>query len=166
MAAKKKTYDLDLFTTLNAIDNNRQDYYNNLSDREKKAYAAVVLMRYMSSLPSQNPQCANSVLFVNDIVNVNLWATSQFPDLQHRLLCVCGIGGKQQRPWIAASQKKRSSSSLVDQLLLDIDPWMNSEELQLVKSMHDKNSIHVLALDAGYTEKQAAAVSKEFSTLV
>ena len=164
MAAKKKTYDLDLFATLNAIDHNRQDYYNNLSDREKKAYAALVLMRYMSSLPSQNPQCANSVVFVNDIVNINLWATSRFPDLQHRLLCVCGIGVKQQRPWLAAGQKKRSNKPLVDQLLLELNPWMNTQELQLLKSKYDKVSIGILALDAGYTEKQAQAVSKEFDS--
>ena len=66
-----------------------------MSDDEKKKYAAVVLMRFMSSAPNQGGLHDFHLNAINDVVNENFWALSKHPELQHMLMSVCGIGKKQ-----------------------------------------------------------------------
>ena len=160
MAEKKKTHELNLFSVLGAIDAKRLNFYDGLSDNEKKSYAPIVLMSYMSSLNDQNPNRVSALLLTNDIVNIGFWDLSNFPDLQHRLLCVCGQPGKNFRPWIKA--KRSPTMPLTDALLMEINPWMNSQELDIFKSQLTADSMLELALDAGRTQKESKALSQEF----
>ena len=90
--AAKKTYELDLFkVVLPAIDAGKLEFYDGLTDTEKKAYTPRVIMRYMSSLSDQNNKQMQAVLMVNDLVNLGFWELTNYPDLQHRLLCACAI---------------------------------------------------------------------------
>ena len=69
MAAKKQ-YKLDLMSVLQALDRGDKGFYNGLTDEEKKGYAPIVLMRYMSSLTDQSKNSAYAVLITNDFVNL------------------------------------------------------------------------------------------------
>jgi len=149
---KEKTYKLDMFkTVLPALDRRDKLFYSKLSDEERKGYAALVIMRAMSSLPDQNPNAAFEVLMVNDIVNVGFWELSKHPELQHQLLCCTGLGTKQYHPWISAKGKS-STTPIVDSLLMELNPGINSTELEILRRHFDKKSIKTLAQDAGKSD--------------
>ena len=136
--AAAKTHKLDLGQTLYAIDRHDLDYYNRLTDDEKKSYAPLVLMRFMSSLNGQNPNAAYAVMAVNDLVNIGFWTLTKYPDLQHQLLCLTGLGDKQFRPWLAAKNAKKSNK--IDQWLVEKFPELNDDEIVIIKSSHTAES--------------------------
>lgn len=133
----KKTYKLDLATVLQAIDRQDLEFYSGLTEDEKKHYVPLVLMRYISSLTDQNRNAAYAVIATNDLVNVGFWNLSKHPELQHKLLCLAGLGGKQYRPWMAIKRSKRSGK--IDEWITERFPQFNDDELSLFKSQFDQN---------------------------
>lgn len=130
--AAKKTYKLDLASVLQAIDRRDLSFYSGLSDEEKKAYAPLVLMRYMSSLTDQNRNSPYAILATNDLVNIGFWNLSKHPELQHMLLCLAGLGGKQYRPWLPIKRSRKTNK--IDSWLFERMPNLNEDELLIFKS--------------------------------
>lgn len=128
----KKTYKLELTAVLNALDRKDYSFYSKLTEEERKGYTPLILMRFMSSLTDQNRNSAYAVLASNDLVNIGFWELSKYPDLQHLLLCLSGINGKQYRPWIAS--KKGKSSNKIDRWLFEQYPDLNNDEIDILKS--------------------------------
>lgn len=153
MAKAEKKYKLELSRVLNALDNGDRSFYNSLTQEEKKAYAPLVLMRYMSSLGDQSRYNQYAIIATNDLVNIGFWQLSKYPDLQHLLLCAAGVGSKQYHNWIPI-KLKNSKTSIVDLFFREIYPSVNDEELDMLKSMHDKNSFKQLLVDAGKSDKE------------
>lgn len=152
--AEKKQYKLDMFNAvLPAIDRRDMSYWENLTDEERKAYAPLVLMRAMSSLGNQNNDAAYELLMVNDLVNIRFWELTKHPELQHKLLCLTGLGKKQYHPWLSAKGSE-SKTKLVDSFLVELNPSINQTELKLLKQGHTAASIKQLAYDAGKSEQE------------
>lgn len=150
--SSKKSYKLDLKVVLNALDRKDRDFYTNLSEEEKKAYVPLVIMRYMSSLTDQSPLNLYAVMATNDLVNIGFWALSKHPELQHHLLCMTGVGGKQYRPWITPSKKR--SSGKINEFILNIFPEMNEDELNIFKSGMDTESWTNFVKSSGANDKE------------
>ena len=150
--AAKKTYKLDLSTVLQALDRKDLDFYANLSEEEKKAYVPLVLMRYMSSLTDQSRMTAYAVIATNDLVNIGFWELSKHPELQHLLLCLTGLGGKQYRPWLASKRKRKSNK--IDDWLLERFPDLNEDELVLFKSNYDTKSWAAFVKSSGVDDSE------------
>ena len=68
--------------------------------------------------------------------------------------------GRELGPRYFSGGKK--TQSLVDQLFFELYPWINSDELNLIKMQYTATTILTLALDAGKTQQEATAISKEF----
>jgi hypothetical protein len=151
--AKPKQHKLDLFqVVLPALDKGQKNFYSNLGDDEKKAYTPLILMRAISSLGDQNPNVAIGVLAVNDLVNIGFWTLSKHPELQHLLLCVTGLGSKQYHPWLATKGKGNTATKEIDAFLTELNPGINELELNLLRSMHNADTIETLAIDAGKSD--------------
>ena len=162
---KEKQYKLDMFkTVLPALDKRDKSFYANLTDEEKKGYAAVVLMRAMSSLGDQNTQAAYAVLMVNDLVNIGFWSLAKHPELQHLLMCLGGSGSKQYHPWVPVKGKS-SKTKLIDAFMTELNPGINDDELDLLRANHDANSIKRLAQDAGKSESEIKALVEDAKKL-
>lgn len=150
--SSKNSHKLDLKVVLNALDRKDRDFYSKLSDHEKKAYVPLVLMRYMSSLTDQSTMNSYAVIATNDLVNIGFWPLSAYPDLQHQLLCMAGIGGKQYRPWIPPSKKR--SSGKINEFILGLFPSMNDDELSIFKSSFDTDSWTEFVMSSGISDKE------------
>jgi len=145
-----KKHKLDLGEILHALDNRNLNYYSNLTDDERKGYSPLVLMRFMSSLNAQNPNASYAVMVTNDLVNLGFFSLSKHPELQHKLLCLTGLGGKQYRPWIAAKTSKKAGK--IDQWLLERFPHLNDDEIQIVKSSYDTKSWTAFVKSSGASD--------------
>jgi hypothetical protein len=144
---------LSLDATLQALDNRDLGYYDRLTDEERKGYSPFLLMRYMSSLSPQSPIQGYAVLATNDLVNLGFFSLGKHPELQHKLMCLAGTGRKQYRPYVGAKNAK-SKTKVVDEFLMGLHPSMNTQELALLKSQHNKDTLKQLGKDAGLSDAE------------
>lgn len=166
MKNSKKEYKLNIFDkVLPAIDKKEFNFYESLTDDEKKSYPAVILMRAMSSLGDQNQYKETQLLLINDLVNIGFWQLSKHhTSLQHLLMCITGAGTKQYHPWIA-SKNKVSKTELVDNFLKELHPGCNKTELEILKSQHTSKTIKELALNFGKSESEAKMLAEDAKNL-
>jgi hypothetical protein len=150
MTAEKK-YKLSLTDVLNAIDKRDLDFYSRLTVEEQKSYTPLVLMRYMSSLTDQHPHTAYAVMATNDITNIGFWTLSKHPELQHKLLCLAGLGGKTYRPWISATNKK---SNKIQTWLQEQYPQLNSDEIEIIIKNHTQDSWSEFLKSSGISDAE------------
>lgn len=155
---KKK---LDLTQVLSAFDLKNGEFYENLSDDEKKQYSALVLMRFMSSAPDQGGNHEYHLLAVNDFVNRDFWTLSKHVDLQHRLLCLVGLGKKTFHAWIAQDGKVAHKNNVKD-FMKQMYEGINKQELELLIKKITPDEFYELALESGADDKRVEKLVEDF----
>jgi hypothetical protein len=164
MAGKKRDYKLDIMEVLAAIDRGDRGYYAGLTDEERKAYKPLVIMRWMSALPDQNPANVFGLLATNDLVNVGFWELTQHPELQHMLMCAAGTGRKQFRSWIPMAGRKTKTRKL-DEYLRERHPDAGYDELDLLKSQLDRKGFKDQLEQEGLGDKVIKELLEELKKL-
>jgi len=164
MAKSASTYKLDMKTVLGSIDNQDLDFYGKLTEEEQKAYSTFVIMRYMSSIANKHPLQTYAILATNDLVNIGYKELYKHPELQHKLLCCAGTGGKQYRPWIPVPKSKKTGHPVV-KFLSQVYPAFNSTEIDLLFSNMDIADLEQLAVGQGLTEKEIRELIKSLETV-
>ena len=86
----KKSAKIPLRTMLQAIDTNDFDFYSRLDKEQRKAFSPWLAMRYASS--ASGMAAYHYLIMVNHIVNVDFSVFKKHPELQWKLLAVCGQG--------------------------------------------------------------------------
>lgn len=150
---KAKAKKLDVFKVLEKIDLRQKEYYTTLTEEEKKSMSMWVLTRWMSSTKGM---MEHHLLMVNDIVNDEAPSLSKHPELQWKLLCICGTGKKQFHQWIAPP--KRLSSNKKEEALSEMNPSLNRAEVELLSKMTSDDDMRDLLYDMGYQEKQVIEI--------
>lgn len=157
MAKKEKK--LDLFKeVLPNIDCRNKNYYSQLDEDQKKEISPYVLMRFMSSVKQQN-LVDHHLIMINEIVNREFSSLSKHPELQWKLLCLCGAGTKQFHPWIAPGKKQTKNK--LQQALQELKPHYKSDELDLLEEIMTEDDIKETFRSAGYTDKEIDEICKK-----
>lgn len=144
----KKESTLTLAMELPAMDYRNLNFYNNLSDEHKKEISLWILMRYMSS--SQNDAELHLTL-VNGVVNKNFSVIAKHPELQWKLLAICGTNKKQFHPWIAPG--KRAKKNRLEETLSGFFPLMKDSDLEMLQQINSKEDFEKFFKDNGYDDK-------------
>lgn len=155
-----KQYKLDLASVLQAIDKGDLNFYSRLNDEEKKGYVPLVLMRYISSVTDQNKNAAYAVMATNDLVNVGFWQLDKHKELQHKLLCLCGLGNKQYRPWL--SYKSRKAKNKIYEFLMEQYPLLNDDEIELIYSNLTTETFKEFLINNGMLDKEIKDLMTEW----
>lgn len=156
---KKKESTLSLTVELPAMDFRNMDFYKNLSDEHKKEISIWVLMRFMSSSQS-DPE--HHIMMVNDIVNHNFNSLSKHPELQWKLLALCGSGKKQYHPWIAPP--KGVKKNRIEEAVLKVYPLLRDDELELMLKLNSKADLEQFFKDNGFDDKAIKELFKSEKT--
>jgi len=149
MAAKKKV-SIPMKDMMKAVDENDFDFYSRLDAAHKKAFSPWITMKCASS--ASGNAAYEYLLMVNDIVNVDFSLLKDHPELQWKLLAVCGRGTQVYHPWLQPGKGKAKSK--LHKFLLSIHPNLNEDELNLLLAMNDKDDITLLAENHGYSNKE------------
>lgn len=152
---KPKAKKLDIFRVLEKIDTRQKDYYSTLTEEEQKSMSMWVLTRWMSSTKGM---AEHHLLMVNDIVNDEAPALSKYPELQWKLLCICGSGVKQFHQWVAPP--KRIGKNRKEEILSEINPNLNRKEIELLSEITSDEELKDLMYDMGFQEKQVNEVTQ------
>ena len=133
-----------------AIDKKDRNFYNNLSDEQKKAFSAWMMMRYCSSV--QGRDAANYIYLTNELVNFQFMEVSKHPELQWLLLSACGTGKIQFHPYLKPPNAKKKKNK-ISEFLYQLYPNCKPEDIELMIKLNSNEELKALAYDYGYDDK-------------
>lgn len=144
MAIKPYSPNLTISSHQGAIDRKDKQFFDKLSDEEKKKLALYVVMKYAANVDG-DPDLQHYYLYaVNEHVNKNFFDINKHPKLQWLLLSTVSPNiGKQNHYWIPT--KKNESSSNVIKFLRKIYPNRKRDELELLASIMTNKELLELA---------------------
>jgi len=148
MAAK-----LDIKRELSAVDHRNYDFYDNLTDEEKKVFSPYILMRYTSNVQGDRDIQEWFLERTNDLVNKNHWDLSKnHKALLWKLFAATGAGISCYHPYLAAGKKEKANK--IEKLLCELHPAMKMEDIKLWAGMMDKADREELFDQMGFDKKQ------------
>jgi hypothetical protein len=151
MVAKKK-YSLDILNkVVPSIDSKDYLMYDNLSDVERKAFAAVVVMRWGANLAISDAELQGFYIrSINYHANKHFFSMYKHPKLQWLMIVASSPKiGHYKRKWVG---KKKTPSKARDQrkkILRDIHPTYKEDEIDMLSDMVTKRELTQYAKDCG-----------------
>ena len=133
-----------------AIDKKDRNFYNNLSDDQKKAFSAWMMMRYCSSV--QGRDAANYIYMTNELVNYQFSEVSKHPELQWLLLSACGVGKIQFHPYLKPPNSRKKKNKIFE-FIYSIYPHMKAEDINNMIDINTKEELTEFAVAHGYDDK-------------
>lgn len=133
-----------------AIDKKDRGFYNRLSDEQKKAFSAWMMMRYCSSV--QGKEAANYIYMTNELVNYQFSEVSKHPELQWLLLSACGVGKIQFHPYLKPPNARKKKNKIFD-FVYQTFPHMKAEDINHLINLNSKEELKELASSHGYDDK-------------
>ena len=147
------TAKLDIKRELGAVDTKNYDFYENLTDEEKKAFSPYILMRYTANVQGDRDIQEWFVEMTNEMVNKNHWDLSKdHKALLWKLFATCGVGKSFYHPYLAAGKKEKANK--IEKLLAELYPAMKMSDIKLMVSMMDKKDKEELFDKMGFDKKQ------------
>lgn len=147
------TAKLDIKRELNAVDRKIYDFYDNLTDEEKKVFSPFILMRYTSNVQGDRDIQEWFLEMTNECVNKNHWDLSKnHKALLWKLFAATGAGVNCYHPYLAAGKKEKANK--IEKLLCEIYPARKLEDIKLLASMMDKKDKEELFDKMGFDKKQ------------
>ena len=144
---------LDIKRELAAVDLRNYNFYDNLTDAEKKVFSPYVLMRYISNVNGNRELQEWFVEMTNELVNKDHWVLSKdHKALLWKLYAGCGIGKKEFHQYIKAGSKEKAVK--IEKLLATIHPVMKMSDIKLLASMMTKDDREELYDKMGFDKKQ------------
>lgn len=147
------TAKLDIKRELTAVDQKNYDFYDNLTDEEKKAFSPYILMRYTASVQGDREIQEWFLEMTNEMVNKNYMDISkEHKSLQWKLFAATGAGVSCYHPYLAAGKKEKANK--IEKLLAELNPAMKMADIKLMARMMDKKDKEELFDKMGFDKKQ------------
>lgn len=158
-------YKLDLFgEVLPAIDRRDMEFYDRLTDDQKKGFAPPVALRAASGLQYDGPLSEHYIWLINERANVDFYNIWEHPELQYRLLASCGVGRTQRHKWIANAPKGRKADKVTD-FIGRFWPDANDAELSIIMKQFTDETFEDFVLSSGCTPDEAKEVMEAYGRL-
>ena len=155
-----KEFKLDIFETLSAIDRRDGNFLQSQPDEIQKAFVPRVVLRWASSV--NGPNAEYYIEATNQFVNVDMDSLSDHPELQYRLMAMCGIGSKLRHNWIPITKSKSRSPTKLHEFLAEYHPLASSTELDQLLNMHSREDFVQLLQDAALNQSDTKELMNAF----
>lgn len=152
-------YKLSLDTVLSHVNRKDRNFFSKLSTEEKKAFAGVVMMRFISSAPS--PYADYNLVAVNEIANQHFYEMWEHPELQYLMLTASVSGDPMRHSWIPNAKKSAGNAILAD-FISHFWPGTNRLEREIVLSNFDQKSFDEFVDGSGVEQEEAKKLKKSF----
>lgn len=148
------TAKLDINRELRAVDQKDYNFYDSLTDEERKAFSPYILMRYTASVQMPDRDIQEwYVEMTNEMVNKNHWDLSKnHKALLWKLFAATGTGVNCYHPYLAAGKKEKANK--IEKLLCELHPAMKMSDIKLMGSLMTKKDKEELFDNMGFDKKQ------------
>jgi hypothetical protein len=144
---------LDIKRELSAVDLRNYDFYNKLTDEEKKEFSPYILMRYVANVEGDRDIQEWFLEMTNELVNKDHWSLSKnHKALLWKLFAGCGAGVKCYHPYLKAGTKEKAVK--IEKLIAELNPAMKMSEVKQLAKMMTKEDKTELFDMMGFDKKQ------------
>ena len=152
---QSKQHKVDIFEVLDNLNVKNRDYYNSLTDEEKKAIPMPVLMRWLTG--TSDPR---QIIFINELVNpfvFNLW---RYQELVMDLMMACTSGRKIRYKYPKIAKKKASKTPKLVKTIQEYFGYSSQHAEDALPILED-DAILDYALRLGYQKDDIKIIKKE-----
>lgn len=150
-------YENALSDVLLAIDKNDTGFFNRLKKSQKEEITKKIwlMMKYCSAVDGSADH--HYLEWTNELVNVDYMKLINHPELQWKMMTICGIG-KRQNHFLPTSVHGKKDST--DNILHDVFPQLNLDEIKILVDTNDRTELVEWCTLHGYEEKDIAKCIK------
>lgn len=143
-------YENALSDLLLAIDKNDLGLYQRLKKSQKEELTKKIwlMMRYCSAVDGNAD--GHYLEWTNELVNVDYMKLMDHPELQWKMMSICGIGKRQNHYLPSSTRGKKESQNAV---LSEVFPQLNTDELKIMVDINDRTELLEWCTLHGYEEK-------------
>lgn len=161
----KKTYKLDLFgKVLPALDRRDFSLYSKLTDEERKNFADIVILRYMSNAKTASMDILEYIIAMTNEANKHLWnsALKDHGELKCMILATSGVGVgiKINHEFIKAPIGKKRNNKMFD-VVRRYYPTASINELQMFIDMNNEDDLIEIGKMLGLQKEELNVYKKE-----
>ena len=145
---------LSINNEMAVFDRKDRDFYDNLTDEERKKFSNFLMIRYGSSVLGSRELQEFYVISCNERLNKHFFALHKHPKLQWLMATTVSPGmGTQRHQWIAPKKKEAGPAGSVKKQLAELFPNMKQDELELMASITTKKELDQYLKDHGQDKK-------------
>ena len=126
---------------MRCFDEKDRDFYDNLTDEERKKFSNYLMIRWGSSVHGSRELQEFYVVATNERLNKHFYAVNRHPRLQWLMATSVSPGmGVHRHQWIAP-KKKESGSSEVKKTLMQLYPNMKISDIETLAAITDSKEL-------------------------
>jgi hypothetical protein len=126
---------LDIKRELAAVDLRNYNFYEKLTDQEKKEFSPYILMRYVANVEGDRDLQEWFLERTNELVNKDHWTLSKnHKALLWKLFASTGVGMKTYHPYLKAGTKEKAEK--IEKLLAELYPAMKLSDIKQIGRAH------------------------------
>jgi hypothetical protein len=140
---------LSIANEMTQFDRKDRDFYNELTDEERKKFSNYLMIRWGSAVQGSRDLQEFYLIATNERLNKNFFAINRHPKLQWlSATTVSPDLGMHRHVWIAPKKKEAGVSSIRKQLA-ELYPHMKDDEIELMVKINTKKDIDAYLKELG-----------------
>lgn len=146
---------LTLQSELAALNRKDREFYDSLSDEEKKKFSPYLMLRYGSSVEGSADLQAWYLMSTNERVNKNFFdiSTSKHKKFQWLMCTTISPGmGNQRHYWLAPKKAERDNKAV--KFLTELYPELKPDDIELLARLNSKEDLRNLARQHGWDDRR------------
>lgn len=147
---------LDIFRVLKQADLKNAEFYEKLTDDERKAFQPFLVTRWLSGTYS-----ARQIYFLNEIVNQLVFSLAGHKQLLWYLLTICTSGKVQRYIWNKLPSKSSVSRPASTKVIADYYNYSARKAAEAVECLSG-NDVLTIAETLGLQAEDLAKIRKEY----
>jgi hypothetical protein len=145
---------LSISNEMTQFDRKNRDFYDSLTDEERKNFSTFLMIRYGSSVSGGRDLQEFYLISANERLNKNFFSLHKHPKLQWLMATTVSPGmGTFRHNWIATKKKEPSSSSIKKQIA-EWYPQLKNDEVELMARINTKKEIDAHMKQLGQESKK------------
>lgn len=146
---------LSIQNEMRVLDRKERNFYDDLSDEEKKKFSPYLMLKYGASVEGSYDMQSWYLLATNERVNRHFFDVSAAKHKKLLWLTCTTISpdcGTQRHYWL--STKKSTKDNAAIKFLKEIYPNAKDDEIELLAELNTKQDLKNLARDYGWDDKR------------
>ena len=132
---------LSIHNEMARFDKKDRDFYQSLTDEERKRFSNYLMIRWGSSVQGSRELQEFYVISTNERLNKHFFSVNRHPHLQWLMATSVSPGlGTQRHQWIAP-KKKDASNNEIKKALMEMYPTMKIADIDALAAITDKQDI-------------------------
>ena len=144
---------LSIQNEMACFDRKDRDFYNSLTDEERKKFSNYLMIRWGSCVQGSRELQEFYVIATNERLNKHFFAINRHPKLQW--LCATTVSpgmGTHRHQWITP-KKKDGGTTEVKRILMEIMPTAKMTDIETLAAITDKKELKELLREYGNSDK-------------